>query len=176
MPLFEFHPLGEEFPELQKLARDHLGGEDFLDVEPGFSFYVTIKGDSLPIGYATSCVSSFWDIDPKILWLLLPSLEGSPERLGELCNTVVHPAWRRRGIGERFYELRLEVLDSVVEYVYMTACMPAGSNRANVRTLAEKYGFRAVGEIPGYWSGCDCNTCGKHCTCTAVVYLRKRPS
>lgn len=173
--MFEYHPLVEETSELRQLAKDHLGEEDFLEITPGYSFYVTLKGDVRPLGFATSCISFIWDATPKIQRLVNPHLEGCSKKIGWLCNSVVHPAWQRRGIGRKFYELRLAELDKEVGYVLISAWVPPGTERANVAGLAERFGFKLLGVVPEFWAGCGCPSCGDACTCGAAVYLRRKP-
>jgi ribosomal-protein-alanine N-acetyltransferase len=62
---------------------------------------------------------------------------------------AVHPAWRRRRIGER---LLLAVLDLAVDRRAREATLEVRLGNLAARRLYEKYGFRPVGLRPNYYS------------------------
>jgi ribosomal-protein-alanine N-acetyltransferase len=62
---------------------------------------------------------------------------------------AVHPAFRRRGIGER---LLLEVLDRSLRRQAREATLEVRLSNLPARRLYEKYGFRPVGIRPRYYS------------------------
>lgn len=62
---------------------------------------------------------------------------------------AVHPAWRRRRIGER---LILALLDLALERHANEATLEVRISNLPARRLYEKYGFRPVGVRPRYYS------------------------
>ena len=62
---------------------------------------------------------------------------------------AVHPAWRRRGIGER---LLLAVLDTALGRHAREATLEVRLSNVAARRLYEKYGFRPVGLRPRYYT------------------------
>jgi ribosomal-protein-alanine N-acetyltransferase len=66
-----------------------------------------------------------------------------------ITTFAVHPAWRRRKIGER---LLLAVLDLAVDRDAREATLEVRLGNLAARRLYEKYGFRPVGLRPNYYS------------------------
>jgi [ribosomal protein S18]-alanine N-acetyltransferase len=66
-----------------------------------------------------------------------------------ITTFAVHPAWRRRGIGER---LLLAFLDFAVDQRAREATLEVRLSNLAARRLYEKYGFRPVGLRPRYYS------------------------
>lgn len=62
---------------------------------------------------------------------------------------AVHPAWRRRRVGER---LILALLDLALERHANEATLEVRLSNLPARRLYEKYGFRPVGVRPRYYS------------------------
>ncbi|HEX5241497.1 MAG TPA: ribosomal protein S18-alanine N-acetyltransferase [Candidatus Limnocylindrales bacterium] len=91
------------------------------------SYLVARRGDTV-VGFAG-------------LWLMVDE--------GHITTFAVHPAWRRRGIGER---LLLAALDLAVERGAREATLEVRLSNVAARRLYEKYGFRPVGIRPRYYS------------------------
>jgi len=68
---------------------------------------------------------------------------------GHITTFAVHPAWRRRRIGER---LLLAMLDLAVDRGAREATLEVRLSNLPARRLYEKYGFRPVGLRPRYYS------------------------
>ncbi|MEJ7695625.1 MAG: ribosomal protein S18-alanine N-acetyltransferase [Candidatus Limnocylindrales bacterium] len=66
-----------------------------------------------------------------------------------ITTFAVHPAWRRRHIGER---LLLAFLDLAVDRGAHEATLEVRLSNLAARRLYEKYGFRPVGLRPRYYS------------------------
>lgn len=66
-----------------------------------------------------------------------------------ITTFAVHPAWRRRGIGER---LLLALLDVAIAKRAREATLEVRLSNLAARRLYEKYGFRPVGVRPRYYS------------------------
>ena len=66
-----------------------------------------------------------------------------------ITTFAVHPAWRRRRIGER---LLLAVLDLSLERGAREATLEVRLSNLAARRLYEKYGFRPVGLRPHYYT------------------------
>ena len=66
-----------------------------------------------------------------------------------ITTFAIHPAWRRRHIGER---LLLAFLDLAVEQEAHEATLEVRLSNLPARRLYEKYGFRPVGLRPRYYS------------------------
>ena len=66
-----------------------------------------------------------------------------------ITTFAVHPAWRRRGIGER---LLLAVLDTALGRHAREATLEVRLSNVAARRLYEKYGFRPVGLRPRYYT------------------------
>lgn len=62
---------------------------------------------------------------------------------------AVHPAWRRRGVGER---LLIALLDLAIARHAREATLEVRLSNLPARRLYEKYGFRPVGLRPRYYS------------------------
>jgi [ribosomal protein S18]-alanine N-acetyltransferase len=85
-------------------------------------------------------------IDGKVVayagtWLLVDE--------AHITTFAVHPAWRRRRIGER---LLLAVLDLSLERGAREATLEVRLSNLAARRLYEKYGFRPVGLRPRYYT------------------------
>jgi ribosomal-protein-alanine N-acetyltransferase len=65
---------------------------------------------------------------------------------------AVHPAWRRRGIGER---LLLALLDRALARHAREATLEVRLSNLAARRLYEKFGFKPVGVRPRYYSDDD---------------------
>ncbi|HET7726826.1 MAG TPA: ribosomal protein S18-alanine N-acetyltransferase [Candidatus Limnocylindrales bacterium] len=66
-----------------------------------------------------------------------------------ITTFAVHPAWRRRRIGER---LLLALLDLALDRRAREATLEVRLSNLAARRLYEKYGFRPVGIRPRYYS------------------------
>ena len=66
-----------------------------------------------------------------------------------ITTFAVHPAWRRRRIGER---LLLAFLDIAIDRSAHEATLEVRLSNLAARRLYEKYGFRPVGLRPNYYS------------------------
>jgi ribosomal-protein-alanine N-acetyltransferase len=66
-----------------------------------------------------------------------------------ITTFAVHPAWRRRGIGER---LLLAFLDLALDRRAREATLEVRLSNLAARRLYEKYGFKPVGLRPRYYS------------------------
>ncbi len=66
-----------------------------------------------------------------------------------ITTFAVHPAWRRRRIGER---LLITLLDTSLERGAREATLEVRLSNLPARRLYEKYGFRPVGLRPRYYS------------------------
>ena len=66
-----------------------------------------------------------------------------------ITTFAVHPAWRRKRIGE---QLLLALLDLAVERQAREATLEVRLSNLAARKLYEKYGFRPVGVRPRYYS------------------------
>jgi ribosomal-protein-alanine N-acetyltransferase len=66
-----------------------------------------------------------------------------------ITTFAVHPAWRRRRIGER---LLLAFLDLAIDRGAHEATLEVRLSNLAARKLYEKYGFRPVGLRPRYYS------------------------
>jgi len=66
-----------------------------------------------------------------------------------ITTFAVHPAWRRRGVGER---LLLALLDAAIAQRAREATLEVRLSNLAARRLYEKYGFRPVGVRPRYYS------------------------
>lgn len=66
-----------------------------------------------------------------------------------ITTFAVHPAWRRRGIGER---LLVAVLDVALRRHAREATLEVRLSNVAARRLYEKYGFRPVGLRPRYYT------------------------
>jgi [ribosomal protein S18]-alanine N-acetyltransferase len=66
-----------------------------------------------------------------------------------ITTFAVHPAWRRRRIGER---LLLAFLDIAIDRSAHEATLEVRLSNLGARRLYEKYGFRPVGLRPRYYS------------------------
>jgi ribosomal-protein-alanine N-acetyltransferase len=75
------------------------------------------------------------------LWLMVDEVH--------ITTFAVHPAWRRRRIGER---LLLAMLDLAVDRGAREATLEVRLSNLAARRLYEKYGFRPVGLRPRYYT------------------------
>jgi ribosomal-protein-alanine N-acetyltransferase len=66
-----------------------------------------------------------------------------------ITTFAIHPAWRRRRLGER---LLLALLDVAQERHAREATLEVRLSNLGARRLYEKYGFRPVGLRPNYYS------------------------
>jgi ribosomal-protein-alanine N-acetyltransferase len=66
-----------------------------------------------------------------------------------ITTFAIHPAWRRRRIGER---LLLAFLDIAIDRSAHEATLEVRLSNLAARRLYEKYGFRPVGLRPRYYS------------------------
>jgi ribosomal-protein-alanine N-acetyltransferase len=66
-----------------------------------------------------------------------------------ITTFAVHPAWRRRGIGDR---LLLELLDVALERGAREVTLEVRLSNLAARRLYEKFGFRPVGLRPRYYT------------------------
>lgn len=66
-----------------------------------------------------------------------------------ITTFAVHPAWRRRGIGER---LLLAILDGAIARQAREATLEVRLSNVAARRLYEKFGFRPVGLRPRYYT------------------------
>jgi ribosomal-protein-alanine N-acetyltransferase len=66
-----------------------------------------------------------------------------------ITTFAVHPAWRRRGIGDR---LLLALLDIALERGAREATLEVRLSNLPARKLYEKFGFRPVGLRPRYYT------------------------
>jgi [ribosomal protein S18]-alanine N-acetyltransferase len=66
-----------------------------------------------------------------------------------ITTFAVHPAWRRRRIGE---QLLLALLDVAIDRNAREATLEVRLSNMAARKLYEKYGFRPVGVRPRYYS------------------------
>jgi ribosomal-protein-alanine N-acetyltransferase len=66
-----------------------------------------------------------------------------------ITTFAVHPAWRRRGIGDR---LLLELLDVALERGASEATLEVRLSNLPARRLYEMFGFRPVGLRPRYYT------------------------
>jgi [ribosomal protein S18]-alanine N-acetyltransferase len=90
--------------------------------------YLVVRADSDVVGYAG-------------VWLMVDE--------AHVTTFAVHPAWRRRGIGER---LLLAVIDVAVARGAREVTLEVRLSNLPARRLYEKYGFRPVGLRPNYYS------------------------
>jgi ribosomal-protein-alanine N-acetyltransferase len=75
------------------------------------------------------------------LWLMVDE--------AHITTFAIHPAWRRRRLGER---LLLAMLDVARERHAREATLEVRLSNLAARRLYEKYGFRPVGLRPNYYS------------------------
>jgi ribosomal-protein-alanine N-acetyltransferase len=75
------------------------------------------------------------------LWLMVDE--------AHITTFAIHPAWRRRRLGER---LLLAVLDVARAQRAREATLEVRLSNLAARRLYEKYGFRPVGLRPNYYS------------------------
>jgi ribosomal-protein-alanine N-acetyltransferase len=75
------------------------------------------------------------------LWLMVDE--------AHITTFAVHPAWRRRRIGER---LLLAMLDLAIDRGAREATLEVRLSNLPARRLYEKYGFRPVGLRPRYYT------------------------
>jgi ribosomal-protein-alanine N-acetyltransferase len=75
------------------------------------------------------------------LWLMVDE--------AHITTFAIHPAWRRRRLGER---LLLAMLDIAREQHAREATLEVRLSNLAARRLYEKYGFRPVGLRPNYYS------------------------
>lgn len=75
------------------------------------------------------------------LWLMVDE--------AHITTFAVHPAWRRRGIGER---LLVAALDVAIDRGAREATLEVRLSNVAARRLYEKYGFRPVGLRPRYYT------------------------
>jgi ribosomal-protein-alanine N-acetyltransferase len=66
-----------------------------------------------------------------------------------ITTFAVHPAWRRKGVGQR---LLIALLDIAVRRQAREATLEVRLSNLAARRLYEKYGFRPVGLRPHYYS------------------------
>jgi ribosomal-protein-alanine N-acetyltransferase len=90
--------------------------------------YLVVRAGSEVVGYAG-------------LWLMVDE--------AHITTFAIHPAWRRRRLGER---LLLAVLDVARAQRAREATLEVRLSNLAARRLYEKYGFRPVGLRPNYYS------------------------
>jgi ribosomal-protein-alanine N-acetyltransferase len=90
--------------------------------------YLTVHADDTVVGYAG-------------MWMMVDE--------AHITTFAVHPAWRRRRIGER---LLLALLDLAVARRAREATLEVRLSNLPARRLYEKYGFRPAGIRPNYYS------------------------
>jgi [ribosomal protein S18]-alanine N-acetyltransferase len=90
--------------------------------------YLVARGDEEIVGYGG-------------MWLMVDE--------AHITTFAIHPAWRRRGIGER---LLLAFLDLATDRHAREATLEVRLSNLPARRLYEKYGFRPVGLRPRYYS------------------------
>jgi ribosomal-protein-alanine N-acetyltransferase len=90
--------------------------------------YLVVRSGETVVGYAG-------------MWLMVDE--------AHITTFAIHPAWRRRGIGER---LLLALLDLAVDRRAREATLEVRLSNLPARRLYEKYGFRPVGLRPNYYS------------------------
>jgi ribosomal-protein-alanine N-acetyltransferase len=90
--------------------------------------YLVVRSGESVVGYAG-------------MWLMVDE--------AHITTFAIHPAWRRRGIGER---LLLALLDLAVDRRAREATLEVRLSNLPARRLYEKYGFRPVGLRPNYYS------------------------
>jgi ribosomal-protein-alanine N-acetyltransferase len=90
--------------------------------------YLVVRSDGHVVGYGG-------------VWLMVDE--------AHITTFAVHPAWRRRGIGDR---LLLELLDVALERGAREATLEVRLSNVPARRLYEKFGFRPVGLRPRYYT------------------------
>ena len=90
--------------------------------------YLVVRADDELVGYAG-------------MWVMVDE--------AHITTFAVHPAWRRRRIGER---LLLALLDLARDRRAREATLEVRLSNLPARRLYEKYGFRPVGIRPNYYS------------------------
>jgi ribosomal-protein-alanine N-acetyltransferase len=90
--------------------------------------YLAARIDDAVVGYAG-------------IWMMVDE--------AHITTFAVHPAWRRRRIGER---LLIAVLDLAIARGAREATLEVRLSNLPARRLYEKYGFRPVGLRPDYYS------------------------
>ncbi|HVL53257.1 MAG TPA: ribosomal protein S18-alanine N-acetyltransferase [Vitreimonas sp.] len=90
--------------------------------------YLVVRAGDEVVGYAG-------------VWLMVDE--------AHITTFAVHPAWRRRGLGER---LLVAVLDVARARQAREATLEVRLSNLAARRLYEKYGFRPVGLRPNYYS------------------------
>jgi ribosomal-protein-alanine N-acetyltransferase len=90
--------------------------------------YRVARGDGHVLGYGG-------------VWLMVDE--------AHITTFAVHPAWRRRGIGDR---LLLELLDVAIERGARECTLEVRLSNLAARRLYEKFGFRPVGLRPRYYT------------------------
>jgi ribosomal-protein-alanine N-acetyltransferase len=90
--------------------------------------YLVVRADDRVVGYAG-------------IWLMVDE--------AHITTFAIHPAWRRRRLGER---LLLAVLDVARARQAREATLEVRLSNLAARRLYEKFGFRPVGLRPNYYS------------------------
>lgn len=91
---------------------------------------------------------------------------------GMLRCVVVHPDYRRQGVGKRLTEERLKYLKDC-DYVISYAWVRPNGECMSCKNL-ENFGFELAKELPEYYNNTrsKCKYCWSNCTCVARLYVR----
>lgn len=97
--------------------------------------------------------------------------------LEEICvlrSIVVHPDYRKQGIGKRLTEERLKYLNNCTKIISYAWVRPDG--RCMSCKNLENFGFKLHEELKDYYNTTrsNCKYCGEDCNCIARLYLKEK--
>jgi len=171
----------KQIPSVLRIAEKQLG-EAYINVEDlkseeNIAFVATISGRV--VGFCTAkndFISNIYKKIPQLADKKLKQLE-VVNNVGLISSIATDPEFTGHGVGDKLLGTCLkELKESGSDTLLMTGWK--SDNGVHIGSLAKKYGFNEILEIPNFWyedsmtHGYRCPSCGEPpCECSAVVLV-----
>lgn len=156
----------QDVPEVLEIGRLQFGDGFITEASLKEPVCLVYEEGGRVVAFATACVCRVEQINQKLEGLF------PAEPVGFLCNIGVHPDYLGRGIASRLTEARIHRLSHACNRIIATAWKENG--KVNVGNILLRHGFNLITEIPAFWAGTACKTCGDaECVCPAVIFCRE---